>query len=90
MENIKPRVPSGKLEFCLNETKKALERIRVLDEKAEELLKFARDYYNDAVHYKEADPATSLEAVAYAHGFIDACVLLGLAEIPGYHLTKKE
>jgi len=79
-----------KLEFCMNETEKALDNMKVKDKKAETLIKFARDYYNDSIHYMEKDPATALEAVAYAHGFIDACVLLGLVEIPGYHLEKKE
>ena len=80
-----------KLEFCLETTEKCLKDLRVIDERACELIKFAQDYYNDAVHYKEkGDMDTALEAVAYAHGFIDAAVLLGLVEISGYHLKCAE
>lgn len=79
-----------KLEFCLKETEKCLKKLKVKDKKADILIKFAKDYYNDAVYYKEKDPATSLEAAAYAHGFIDAAVLLGLIEIKDYHLKQNE
>lgn len=79
-----------KLDFCLETTEKCLKDLRVLEERAHVLIKFAQDYYNDAVHYKEKnDFDTALEAAAYAHGFIDSAVLLGLVEIPDYHLKKQ-
>jgi hypothetical protein len=81
---------SKKLEFCLRKTKECLDSLSVTDARAEPLLRFARDYYGDALHYRESDPETALEAVAYAHGFIDAAVLLGFAEIKGYHLQKEK
>ena len=79
----------NKLDFCLSETKRCLDALKVKDRKAEVLIKFARDYYNDALHYKKSDPETALEAVAYAHGFIDAAILLGLIEIKDYHLEEE-
>ena len=80
-----------KLNFCLEKTGKCLDTLTVKDKRADALVKFAQDYYNDALHYKEKnDLETALEAVAYAHGFIDAAVLLGLVEIPDYHLKPME
>lgn len=50
-------------------------------------LQFAKDYIADAKHYaKTEDFATALEAIAYAHGFIDAGVLAGYFKIDDYHL----
>lgn len=78
-----------KLGDCLGVTKKCLEKVKVKNKKGAILLKFAADYYEDAAYYEKRDPATALEAVAYAHGFIDAGVLLGLLEIRGHHLSKR-
>ena len=78
-----------KLDFCLKITGDCLARIKVFDARGEPLLKFAKDYFSDAGHYaRNGKKATALEAVAYAHGFIDALILLGFAEIPGYHLKR--
>ena len=76
-----------KLEFCLGETKKALSKLKLKDKKAEILIKFCKDYYNDALYYKDKDRETALGCAEYAHGFIDAGVLLGFIEIKGYHLS---
>ena len=67
----------------------ALERLEVVKKcsVSNTLLKFAKDYYNDEKQYAEkGDYVTALEAIAYAHGFIDAGVLAGYFEIGGYHL----
>ncbi|MBI4214890.1 DUF357 domain-containing protein [archaeon] len=78
-----------KLEYCLNATGECIKKIQLLSKKGEVLLKFAKDYYSDALHYAaKGDAETALEAAAYAHGFIDSLVLLGLAEIKGYHLKR--
>ncbi len=79
-----------KLDYCLQKTRECLERAQMRDDSAAQLMQFARDYYKDALYYQRTDPETALEAVAYAHGFIDAAVLLGLIEIEGYHLEKME
>ncbi|RLG21411.1 DUF357 domain-containing protein [Candidatus Micrarchaeota archaeon] len=78
-----------KLDYCIRMTSDCLKELKILDEKAKALIDFARDYLKDAEYYYDKDPETALEAVSYAHGFIDAAVLLGLIEIPGYHLKKK-
>jgi len=79
-----------KLEFCLSETKEALENLKIIDSKAKILIKFCKDYNLDAIHYKEkGDRESALGCAEYAHGFIDAGVLLGLIEIPEYHLKKE-
>lgn len=80
----------GKLERCMEITKSCLEKAVTKNENGEELLRFAKDYYKDAEYYSSKDPETALEAVSYAHGFIDAGVLLGFIEIPDYHLKAKE
>lgn len=78
----------NKLSCCLEITGNCLKQLKV-KRGGEILAKFARDYYNDALYYKEKDPETALEAVAYAHGFIDAGILAGLLDIKEYHLKGK-
>ncbi len=78
-----------KYEICHRITSDALSKLEVTvkNEISKTLLKFANDYYNDAEYYaSKGDYATALEAIAYAHGFIDAGILCGVFEIPGYHL----
>lgn len=79
----------AKLDYCMKITDECLRKAKIVDPKGEELLKFAKDYYKDAVYFSLKDKETALEAVAYAHGFIDAAVLLGLVEIKDYHLSKQ-
>jgi len=79
---------SSKLDYCLKTTGNCLKKMKVKKE-GEEIARFAKDYYNDALYYSKSDPETALEAVAYSHGFIDAGVLLSLIEIKGYHLKVK-
>ena len=78
-----------KYEMCLKITGEAIGKLKVVkkDQISETFLQFARDYIADAKHYAEKeDYATALEAIAYAHGFIDAGVLAGYFEIANYHL----
>ena len=78
-----------KLNECIKITADCLEKARVKDEEGKLLLKWASDYYKDALYYSMKEPETALEAVSYAHGFIDSGVLLGHIEIPKYHLKKE-
>ena len=78
-----------KLSCCLEITGGCLKGLKV-KKGGEILAKFAKDYYNDALYYRERDPETALEAVAYAHGFIDAGILCGLLDIKDYHLKVKK
>ncbi len=84
------KIAKEKYEYCLGITEKALRDMKVVDEKkARILLKWVEDYKKDAEYYfNRGDFATALEAIAYAHGFIDSAVLLGLVEIKDYHLEK--
>ncbi len=78
-----------KLKTCMNITQESLDNAEVKNKKGEKLIKFARDYYKDAEYYKEKEPETALEAVSYAHGFLDSGVLLGHIKIPDYQLKKE-
>jgi len=79
-----------KYDYCLRITKDCLEKAEITDKKGELLLKWAKDYYKDAAYYySKKDFSTALEAIAYAHGFIDAGVLLGFIKINDYHLEKE-
>ncbi len=80
-----------KYNICLKITSDALNRLEVVkdNEKSKAFLKFANDYYSDAVYYaNKGEYATALEAIAYAHGFIDAGILCGFFRIEGYHLEE--
>ncbi|MCR4335033.1 MAG: DUF357 domain-containing protein [archaeon] len=63
-------------------TKKALKKVGIIDnEKGNELLEMARDYFNDAQHFeKEGKLFTALAAYSYAHAWIDAGVRLGFLD----------
>jgi len=80
-----------KYEYCLKITESALSKVEVIKRKeADLLLKWVRDYKKDAEYYSEKmDFTTALEAIAYAHGFIDSAVLLGVVKIKDYHLQKE-
>ncbi|MFC2175194.1 DUF357 domain-containing protein [archaeon] len=78
-----------KYDMCLRITGDAMKKLEVVNQNqvSETYLQFARDYIGDAKHYAEkGDYATALEAIAYAHGFVDAGVLAGYFEIKDYHL----
>ena len=82
-------MPKEKYEMCLKITGEAMEKLEVVKkgQLSGTYLQFARDYITDANYYAEkGDYATALEAIAYAHGFIDAGVLAGYFKIEGYHL----
>jgi len=82
-------VSKKKYEFCLEITTDAMTKLKVVrdDSVSREFLQFINDYTKDAKHYAaKGDYATALEAIAYAHGFIDAGVLAGYFKIKGYHL----
>lgn len=78
-----------KLEQCIEITGKTLGKAKAKDKKGEKLIKFADDYYKDAEYYQKKEPETALEAVSYAHGFLDSGVLLGHIQIPDYELRKE-
>lgn len=80
-----------KLEKSMKITEDALERSEVEDEEGEQLMEFIEDYYKDSKHYRDqGDLETALEAVSYAHGILDAGVLLKHIKVPNYILNSEE
>lgn len=82
-----------KYEQCLCITSDALDQLEVTEKTvlSDKYLEFANNYAHDAKHYAEkGDYVTALEAIVYAHGFIDAGILAGLFRIEGYHLKEVE
>ena len=60
-------------------TEKALEGIKIIDKKGEEVLDMATRYFKDAKYYKEkGDFVTAFASINYAHGWLDAGARLGL------------
>ncbi len=77
-----------KYEICKKITEDALSKLESDNsELANTYLDFIHRYVSDAEYYAKKNMyATALEAIAYAHGFIDAGVIAGVFKIPGYHL----
>lgn len=70
-----------KLNKYLKMTKEALEKVIVLDERGKELVKLAKCYYDDALHFLEKkDLENALIAVCYAHAMLDAGVVMKVLE----------
>lgn len=80
-----------KYNLCLKITSDALDKMNVIsdDEQTARLVELIKGYYNDAKYYADKGMiATALEAIAYAHGLLDGGILLGVIDIPGYHLKE--
>jgi len=70
-----------KYEKYLKLTEKALEKVKIIDEKGKELVKLSRCYFEDAKHFKnKGDLVNAFSAVNYAHAFLDAGVRIGVLE----------
>lgn len=80
-----------KLAKDLEISRAALERLRVVAPArsyarriAEDFLKMARAYYEDALHFRdEGRPVEAFACVNYAHGWLDAGARLGVFETGG-------
>jgi hypothetical protein len=85
------RITGAKMEDYLGRTQRALAKVRVcppershLRKAAEDVLRMARAYCDDALHYAgKGDYVTAFAAINYAHGWIDAGVRLGLLDGQG-------
>jgi hypothetical protein len=79
------------VEKDLGITKRALSKLKIIAPErshlyqiAEDFLKMATAYYEDAGHFKEAgEMLKALAAVNYAHGWLDAGARLGLFDVGG-------
>jgi hypothetical protein len=79
-----------KYEQCLALTRDALDKLKVVKKTciSDNYLEWVKDSVHDAEYYaSKGDYVTALEAVAYAHGFIDSGVMAGFFEIEGYHVN---
>jgi len=84
-------LPEDLVRKDLDVTKRALEKLKVIaPEKsyarriAEDFLKMARSYYEDATHFAaKGDFVNAFAAVNYAHGWIDAGARLGVFDAGG-------
>ena len=71
------------LEAQLSKMHEALESIKLLDAKAEHILKLSRAYASDAVHFMEkGQREDAIEAFGIAWAYLDALLHLGMAEVP--------
>lgn len=51
---------------------------------AEDFLKMARSYYDDALHFRDAgDKVNAFASVNYAHGWLDCGARIGLFDVGG-------
>ncbi|MBS3163188.1 DUF357 domain-containing protein [Candidatus Woesearchaeota archaeon] len=72
-----------KLEKYIKLTEKALKKLEnVKDEKALILIGMSKNYYKDALHFKEKnDFVNAFAAINYAHAFLDSAALLKLIKV---------
>jgi FAD synthetase len=69
-------------------TEEALKHLRrkkspatVEKEQVDKVLELVTGYVNDARHYRENKPITSLACIAYAEGLLDALKFLGIVDV---------
>lgn len=85
------KLTSEKLAKYFDVTGKALEKVKIGEEKhvnwqksAEDFLDMAQRYFDDAHHFaKKGDTITAFAALNYAHGWLDAGARLGLFDVGG-------
>lgn len=71
-----------KINKYISITEKALEGIKILDKKGEEVLDMATRYFKDAKYYKDkGDFVTAFASINYAHGWLDAGARLKLFKV---------
>lgn len=78
-----------KLKDYLEKTRRGLETVKIaVPERsyfyrlAEDFLRMARAYYNDALHfYQSGDFVNAFACVNYAHGWLDAGARIGLFDV---------
>ena len=86
-------VTDVKLEKYFDVTKRALNKVKIAQEKkinwkssAEDFLDMATRYYQDAEHFKKKGHiVTAFAALNYAHGWLDAGARLGLFDVDHYN-----
>jgi hypothetical protein len=82
-------ITDEKLNKYFEITGKALEKVKIAEEKgiawqksAEDFLDMAKRYYSDAEHFKEkGDIVNAFACLNYAHGWLDAGARLGFFDV---------
>jgi len=82
-------VTDEKLEKYFDVTKRALDKVKIVEKgkidfkkAAEDFLDMAKRYFSDAKHFKDkGDIVTAFAALNYAHGWLDAGARLGLFDV---------
>ncbi|MCK4670006.1 MAG: DUF357 domain-containing protein [Nanoarchaeota archaeon] len=85
------KVTDEKLDKYFDITGRAIEKVKIAEEKkidwkasAEDFLDMATRYFEDAKHFREkGDIVTAFAALNYAHGWLDAGARLGLFDVGG-------
>jgi len=84
-------ITEAKIDRYLDITKRALDKLKVVTPErsfskrlADDFLKMATSYYNDAKHFREeGDFVTAFASINYAHGWIDCGARIGLWDVGG-------
>jgi hypothetical protein len=84
-------LPDDLVRKDLDVTRRALEKLKVIAPAksyvrriAEDFLRMARSYYDDAEHFADnGDLVNAFAAVNYAHGWLDAGARLGVFDVGG-------
>lgn len=82
-------ISDEKMEKYLNTTKEALDKLTIAAPErsygrtlADDFLKMATSYYNDALHFRDTgDVVNAFASVNYAHGWLDCGARLGLFDV---------
>ena len=82
-------ISDSKLEKYFDVTRRAIEKVKIVEEgkidfkkAADDFLDMAKRYFSDAQHFKEkGDIVTAFAALNYAHGWLDAGARLGLFDV---------
>ena len=88
---VEDKVTDEKLKKYFEVTGKALDKVKIGEQKdinwkaaAEDFLDMAQRYYSDAKHFQEkGEIVTAFAALNYAHGWLDAGARLGLFDVGG-------
>lgn len=82
-----------KLDKYIDITEKALGKVRIAknpsisQDAAKEILKMAKRYHQDALHFKEkGDYLNALASISYAHGWLDTAAYIGLFDVEDSNL----
>jgi len=75
-------ITEQKIKKYIEITEKALEGIKIMDDKAKDVLDMAIRYFKDAQYYKQkGDFVTAFACINYAHGWLDAGARLKLFKV---------